>query len=94
MYENATDLVRIQFYYATLSYTVVEEKLRYSGDDLISSVGGQMGLWLGISLISFYDGAMILLRWWGNRKHAGYKKNKILEKEIEMTLFSRTNKKY
>ncbi len=71
MYANATDLVRVQFYYATLSYSVVEEKLRFSVDDLISSIGGQMGLWLGISLISFYDWAVILLRWWRNRKHAG-----------------------
>ncbi len=61
---------------------------------LISSIGGQMGLWLGISLISFYDWAVILLRWWRNRKHGGYKNNKILEREIEMTLYSRTSKKY
>ncbi len=71
MYANASDIVQIQFYYPTLSFTVVEEKLRFSVDDLISSIGGQMGLWLGISLISFYDWTVILLRWWKNRKHAG-----------------------
>ena len=49
------NLVRVSFYYETLSYTQFEEKAAMSLDNLIGVLGGHLSLLLGMSLLSFVE---------------------------------------
>ena len=49
------NLVRVSFYYDTFSYTQVEEKAAMSFENLIGALGGHLGLFLGMSLLSFVE---------------------------------------
>ena len=49
------NLVRVSFYYDTLSYTLSEEKAAMSLDNLIGVLGGHLHLFLGMSFLSFVE---------------------------------------
>jgi hypothetical protein len=56
---NADELKRsileVNIYFDELKYTMIEEKEKMSLIDLISNCGGQMGLFLGVSFLSFIE---------------------------------------
>ena len=54
-YNLENNLVRVSFYYDTLSYTHVEEKASMSLENLIGVLGGHLHLFLGMSLLSFVE---------------------------------------
>lgn len=43
--------LRLRIYYDTLDYTVYKQNPMYQTSEIFSQVGGQMGLWLGLSLV-------------------------------------------
>lgn len=43
--------LRLRVYYDTLDYTVYKQNPMYQTSEIFSQVGGQMGLWLGLSLV-------------------------------------------
>ena len=48
-------LVSLKIYYDTLSYTEIEESPSITEISLVSNIGGTLGLFLGISLLSFIE---------------------------------------
>ena len=49
------NLVKFNVYYDTLSYTVLTESINMDIVALLSSIGGSLGLLLGLSLLSFIE---------------------------------------
>jgi amiloride-sensitive sodium channel subunit alpha/amiloride-sensitive sodium channel subunit gamma len=47
--------IRIHIYYDSLDYTSITESVKFSGSDLISNIGGTLGLFIGISVLSFVE---------------------------------------
>jgi len=55
-YENLTDsLVSFIVFYEELDYTVISQKEKLEIEDLISTIGGLFGLFLGMSFLSFIE---------------------------------------
>jgi hypothetical protein len=54
---NETSYFKYQVvvYYDDLKYTSISERPLFDGFDLISNIGGSLGLFLGISFISFLE---------------------------------------
>ncbi|CAK8691202.1 unnamed protein product [Clavelina lepadiformis] len=50
-----TNLVGLSVYYDTLSITTSVESKAVTASGLISDVGGQFGLWIGISVVTFFE---------------------------------------
>ncbi|KAK3710378.1 hypothetical protein QZH41_012304, partial [Actinostola sp. cb2023] len=55
------NMLEIRVYYAELDYVRVEETLKYKLEDLMSNVGGQMGMWIGLSVLTI--GEVIEVIW-------------------------------
>lgn len=55
-------LVALNIYYPKLSYSFVSEQQQYTITDLISSIGGSLGLLLGASLLSLMEVVDLFLR--------------------------------
>ena len=53
------NLARFTFYYETLSVTHIEEQPKMTLDTLIGTIGGHLHLFLGMSLISFVEIAVL-----------------------------------
>ena len=51
----ADNMVQINVFYETLSYTQVEEDAKYTFDNLVGTLGGHLHLFLGMSLLSFVE---------------------------------------
>lgn len=49
---NVKDLIQVDIFYPQIELTVKETSERTSVFDLMSSIGGQIGLWGGMSVIS------------------------------------------
>ncbi len=48
-------------YYKTLKYTSIKQIPKYTFTDLVSSIGGTLGLFAGLRLLSFVDVLQFLL---------------------------------
>ncbi|KAH3711511.1 hypothetical protein DPMN_071180 [Dreissena polymorpha] len=53
MYYSDTTLLKVDVFYTRLMLKKVEQKKAYESENLISDIGGQLGLWLGLSAITF-----------------------------------------
>ena len=56
------NLVRLVFYLDSLSYTNVDEEPKMTVDTLIGTIGGHLHLFLGMSLLSFVEIAVIAIK--------------------------------
>lgn len=54
-------LVSFEVFLPSLKYTVIAQKPEYIFIDLISSLGGSMGLFFGASLLSLLEQAELLI---------------------------------
>lgn len=46
------NLVKLEIYFAEMNYKSIESQKAYESQNLISDIGGQLGLWLGLSAIT------------------------------------------
>ncbi|VDK85483.1 unnamed protein product [Cylicostephanus goldi] len=51
----------LEIYYEQMSYEVLRESESYSFVNLISDIGGQMGLWLGASVLTAIEILIFLI---------------------------------
>ena len=49
------NFAKISVFYGDVSYTEIEEIPSFTFDQLISDVGGQMGIWIGASVFSILE---------------------------------------
>ena len=59
---RATNMLRLVFYYDTLSYVKVGEEPKMTIDSLIGVIGGHLHLFLGMSLLSFVEIGMVSVK--------------------------------
>ena len=59
---RATNMLRLVFYYDTLSYVKVDEEPKMTIDSLIGVIGGHLHLFLGMSVLSFVEICMISIK--------------------------------
>ncbi|KAF6024252.1 SCNN1D [Bugula neritina] len=50
-----SELVTVDFYFESLNYNVYIQRASMTLEDLIGSIGGHLGLWIGMSIISFME---------------------------------------
>ncbi|KAK3722859.1 hypothetical protein QZH41_020444, partial [Actinostola sp. cb2023] len=48
----SNNLLKIQIFFQELNFEVIEESISYQIENFLSDVGGQLGLWLGVSVLS------------------------------------------
>ena len=63
------NLARLMFYYETLSVTQIEEQPKMTVDTLIGTIGGHLHLFLGMSLPSFVEIAVLGIRFASSLRH-------------------------
>ncbi|XP_070541709.1 amiloride-sensitive sodium channel subunit alpha-like [Ptychodera flava] len=49
------NMVKIDIYYNDLNYEAIGENVAYTGGDVISNLGGQVGLWIGVSVMTCFE---------------------------------------
>ncbi|XP_070566572.1 amiloride-sensitive sodium channel subunit beta-like [Ptychodera flava] len=49
------NVLRIQIYFEELNYQSIKENPAYTGFELCSDIGGQLGLWIGVSMITLFE---------------------------------------
>ncbi|XP_033757299.1 amiloride-sensitive sodium channel subunit gamma-like isoform X2 [Pecten maximus] len=47
--------VKVEIYYRYLNYEVIQTEASYAVEDLLSDIGGQLGLWIGLSIVSLFE---------------------------------------
>ena len=52
---NSDNLVNFNLFYTSLDYTMIDQIGKMDGFDLISNIGGNLGLFIGISFLSFAE---------------------------------------
>ncbi|XP_069969679.1 uncharacterized protein [Penaeus vannamei] len=52
---NDTELLRLLVYLGSMYYDVIEETPAYTWDTLLSNIGGSLGLFIGVSLVSILE---------------------------------------
>ncbi len=54
--------LRLAVFYDTKAATIIQESPKYEFNNIMSSLGGALGCYLGISLISLFEFAELVLR--------------------------------
>ncbi|XP_077994420.1 epithelial sodium channel subunit beta-like [Glandiceps talaboti] len=49
------NVVRLQIFFEELNYQSIKESPAYTEFDLLSDIGGQLGLWIGVSMITVFE---------------------------------------
>jgi hypothetical protein len=52
---NSDNIVNFNLFYSSLDYTMIDQIGKMDGFDLISNIGGNLGLFIGISFLSFAE---------------------------------------
>ncbi|GFU17812.1 FMRFamide-activated amiloride-sensitive sodium channel [Nephila pilipes] len=64
-------LIKVKVYFDTLEQLTYEQKAMFEDSEVLSQVGGQMGLWLGLSLAAMFECLEnIVLFWHYRRQHS------------------------
>ncbi|XP_077966757.1 bile acid-sensitive ion channel-like [Styela clava] len=58
---QVSDLAGINVYFERMSYTIQEESKAVTRTGLLSDLGGQLGLWIGISIVTLFEFIQFLL---------------------------------
>nr|XP_009860713.1 acid-sensing ion channel 2 [Ciona intestinalis] len=57
-----TNVVGLSVYYESLTITKIEESQSITGSALLSDIGGQLGLWIGISVVTLFEFFQFIVR--------------------------------
>lgn len=76
------NILQINVYYGDLGYERYEEISKMSWIDLISSIGGTLGLFLGMSFLSFVEILDMVLQIAFHKHHSNNKSNAIHHEQI------------
>ncbi|KAK3725318.1 hypothetical protein QZH41_012013 [Actinostola sp. cb2023] len=49
---NRKNLLKLQIFFQDLNYEMIHEEISYKLENFIADIGGQLGLWLGVSVLS------------------------------------------
>ncbi|KAJ7355011.1 ligand-gated sodium channel [Desmophyllum pertusum] len=49
---RSTNFLQVKVFFDRLNYQEVQEQLSYKGINLIADIGGQLGLWIGVSVLT------------------------------------------
>ncbi|OWF52765.1 Degenerin-like protein asic-2 [Mizuhopecten yessoensis] len=47
--------VKVEIYYRYLNFEVIKTEASYEVENLLSDIGGQLGLWIGLSIVSLFE---------------------------------------
>ncbi|XP_069139079.1 acid-sensing ion channel 1A-like [Argopecten irradians] len=47
--------IKVEVYYRYLNYEVIHTEASYEVENLLSDIGGQLGLWIGLSIVSLFE---------------------------------------
>lgn len=47
--------LKLRIYCDTLDYTIIRKSVKYESSEVLSQIGGQIGLWLGLSLVAIFE---------------------------------------
>lgn len=69
--------IKVEIYYRYLNFEVIQTEASYEVENLLSDIGGQLGLWIGLSIVSLFEIIEIIsdlvtigiLRLWNKRKN-------------------------
>ncbi|XP_031573625.1 amiloride-sensitive sodium channel subunit gamma-2-like [Actinia tenebrosa] len=68
------EMLKVKIFYEELNYQEIEENVSYDINDFLSDIGGQLGLWLGVSVLTGVEVIelilMIFLNCWQPKKKA------------------------
>lgn len=56
------DFIKLNIYYEELNFEELEEQIDYEFTQLLSDVGGTIGLWIGLSILSLFELFHVLLQ--------------------------------
>ena len=59
---RAGNILQVRIFYETLAYTQVREEAKISVDTLVGHIGGHLHLFMGMSLLSFVEVFLVLLK--------------------------------
>ena len=62
LHEVKENLAKVQIGYAFMEQTIISEEKKYEFNDLVSSVGGTLGLFLGLSFLSLVEFVEIVVQ--------------------------------
>ncbi|XP_063609073.1 degenerin-like protein asic-1 [Penaeus indicus] len=99
---NESQMVSLLVYLDSKSYTVTEESPAYSWDTLLSNIGGSLGLFVGVSLISILEVFEMIIdvifagfkRCTGGGKKVSHKSAEAWQGKIDVVEMDRQDKKY
>uniref|UniRef100_A0A8W8KVR3 Uncharacterized protein n=1 Tax=Magallana gigas TaxID=29159 RepID=A0A8W8KVR3_MAGGI len=58
---ETSSMMKIHVFFSTLSTTVIEEEKAYTFGNFLGDIGGQLGLWAGISVLSLAEVIELLI---------------------------------
>ncbi|GIX77048.1 FMRFamide-activated amiloride-sensitive sodium channel [Caerostris extrusa] len=61
-------MIKLKVYYDTLEQLTYEQKPMFEDSEVLSQVGGQMGLWLGLSLAAMFECLENIVLLWHYRR--------------------------
>ncbi|XP_076330961.1 bile acid-sensitive ion channel-like [Tachypleus tridentatus] len=49
------NFAKLRVFYKTLDHIIYRQQPKYQSNEIFSNLGGQLGLWLGISLVAWFE---------------------------------------
>ena len=56
------NILELKIFYSAMNYEAIEEKFSYETTNLLADIGGQLGLWIGISALTVCELLELILK--------------------------------
>ncbi|XP_069134555.1 degenerin-like protein asic-2 [Argopecten irradians] len=57
------DYMRVRVFFSSLTKEIIDEELSYTSENFVSDIGGQLGLWAGLSVLSVAEVLELIVLW-------------------------------